>query len=129
MPKMNVFYPIGLFDSSVKWDNFLNELADVTASAMEAINPATGERVVFEPYRHIDILSFPYDPSTSHPTAVVLIEIITYGWPDRMENSTERLTGIAEYVGARVPEEVDPGWKDAVSVTFLAKGEGCWVAN
>jgi hypothetical protein len=129
MPKLNVFYPSDLFRESRDWDTFADGLAEVVATQMDAVNPATGKVFVNDPVNHIDIVPIPYDPDRARVTAIVLIEIITYAWPHRMHNITERLSAIKDYVSSRVPTQVNKEWRDPCSVTFLAKGEGCWVAG
>lgn len=128
MPKLNVFYPTDLFNNdSDTWKDFLDDLSAVTAVEMDAIDPATGERTDFHPDMSIDILSFPYEAATSRPTAVVLIEIITYAWPDRMDTINDRLKAIATTVNRYVRRSWITIPKAAVNVTFLGKSEGCWV--
>ena len=128
MPKASVYHPIGLFDAD-EWGAFLDDLAEVLANEMSAIDPMTGGMFQNDPEDHIDILSFPYDPATSRPTAVMLIEIITYAWPHRMANIKDRIGAVADVAKRHVGPKFVYIKHDTVSVTFLSKGPDCWVAR
>lgn len=127
MPAIELHYPES-FLSVLAWGDFVKTLRVVTAAAMTAKDPDDILHIL-DPVAHIDVLAHEYSPITSRTTAVVMITVVTYGWPDRMRNITERLLTIADYVRLHVPAQLVHGGQDAVNVTFLAKGPGCWVAR
>lgn len=132
MPTAKVFLPEGFFRSIDEESNFVETVARSTATQMAARRPnkdgSNGEHVTFDPMTQIDVLLFPYRQS-SHATAVVLVEIISYNWPDRLKNINARIGTIAGDLCQIIPPNRVPEGVDTVSVTFLPKPEGCWVAR
>lgn len=119
------------------------------ARRMDAYNPQTGEMTTFaaDPSQVIDLVIYALPPSDYDATAACLLTIVTYGldrgrsdylsnparrfwWEDRMNNMEDRLQGIADDLAPFVPrQELFPSqWVDAINVTFLGKGPGCWAA-
>ena len=127
MPAIESHCPEGLLDA-LTWNDFVEMLCVVTAASMQSEN-LEGILYVLDPVAHIDVLAREYSPITSRTTAVAMITVVTHGWPDRMRNITERLLAIADYVRLHVPARLVYDGQDAVNVTFLAMGPGCWVAR
>lgn len=130
MPKVAVYCPDSMYgfagshEHQVKWDMFLNDLRTVVAREMSANNE--GGMVTFDPLTDVDVVTIPYSRITSRPTATVLIEIITYDWPERSRTMNARLQRILEHMAPFIPAgEVHEG-ESPMNATFLTKGPGCW---
>ena len=129
MPEVIVNFPAGMFKGEdEKRLLFKDTLKDLVAEQMSAIDPHTGVMVTFNPDADIDVTALPYDLLMSGTTATVLLKIITYDWPDRMDNIKARLEVICKIMAALVPDEFIMPGQDAVSVTFLGKEKGCWAS-
>lgn len=137
MPEVFVKYPKGLFAREEK-AAFKRGLKASVAQNMEAIDPATGDWSRFRGDVNglIDLTMVAIEADDFEGTAACLVTVTTYGWPDRMANIDERTQYIVDDVRGLVPAantddrfllEVSPA--DAISVTFVEKGKGCWSAG
>ncbi len=128
MPKIDIDIPDDFFESADERETFFDGVQESVARHMSCKN-AKGKFIEFDPVKHVDLIPRPYDAVTARPTAVLLATITTYALPDRMANINERVQAVADDIGRMVPDTRVPKSMDAVSVTFLVKGEGCWAVN
>lgn len=127
MPAVTVYYPVHFFDATDK-ARFKRNVKQLVAHHMDAINPETSEMTAYgnNPDAFIDLLLFPYDSDDAEVTTPLLATIVTYEWPDRMRNLSNRIQAITKAVRWSLPTDLVPRDQEAISFTFLGKKEGAW---
>ena len=131
MPAVTIDYPRGFFDDpGINRAIFRKGIKELVARGMKAIDPFSGEVTMYEedPDKFIDLLLRPYDPEDAELTAVCLGTIVTYDWPDRMEDIDERIEVITRRARSFIPDALVPVGMDGISFTFLGKVPGAWAA-
>ena len=128
MPEVRVSYPADLFTGE-EMAIFKKTLKNAAACEMDANNPITGERTNFcaNPDGMIDLVMIPYAP-VSEVTALVLVTIITFDWPDRQASMSGRLRVMGEMMKPHVPRRGLQDGQDLISFSFIGKQADCWYA-
>ncbi len=133
MPAVTIHYPRHAMDPTDKV-RFKRTVKEEVAKYMDAVDPETGQltRYAADPDAFIDLILVPYDPEDAEVTTPFVATIVTYDWPDRMNDLDRRIRAITSNVrimGFTVDmEERYPEGSELISFTFLGKVPGAWHA-
>lgn len=129
MPAVTVLYPRNFFMDPTDKIRFKRTVKRAVAVHMDAIDPSskTGEKTKYgeDPDKFIDLVLIPYDHDDAEVTTPFLATIVTYDWPDRMADLSNRIDSITQWVRRYLDPFVSQG-EEVISFTFLGKVPGAW---